>query len=130
MPGSQCRSTSHIVLIRAVVAECELKVPAGYRGDKSKLANYPAFLTAYLAAMAEPLTLKNPGEKRAAYGTVNWLVPVFRLAGGGRPLALWVSTESFAEISDTSTFHCFAAAATVAVFLQLAAAQPPSRVHS
>jgi hypothetical protein len=52
----------------------DLPVPRGYRGDKSSLTNSPEFLSAYLAAMAEPVTPLKPGEKRAPYGTVAWLV--------------------------------------------------------
>lgn len=52
----------------------ELPAPRGYRGDKATLGNSTEFLTAYLSAMAEPVTEVAPGDKRAAYGTVNWLV--------------------------------------------------------
>ncbi|MCA1390765.1 tyrosine-type recombinase/integrase [Bradyrhizobium sp. IC3123] len=51
----------------------ELPVPPGYRGDKATLANSKDFLTAYLAAMAEPVAVVAPGEARATYGTVGWL---------------------------------------------------------
>ena len=52
----------------------ELPVPRGYRGDKATLGNSTEFLTAYLSAMAEPVAEIAPGDKRAAYGTVDWLV--------------------------------------------------------
>ena len=52
---------------------CELPTPRGYRGDKASLSSSTAFLTAYLAAMAEPVAEVAPGDKRAAYGTVAWL---------------------------------------------------------
>jgi integrase/recombinase XerD len=51
----------------------ELPTPRGYRGDKATLGNSKEFLTAYLAAMAEPVAEVAPGDKRAAYGTVQWL---------------------------------------------------------
>jgi integrase len=52
----------------------DLPVPRGYRGDKSTLTNHPEVLAAYLAAMAEPVRPLKPGEERAPYGTVAWLV--------------------------------------------------------
>jgi hypothetical protein len=45
----------------------ELPTPHGYRGDKATLGDSKAFLTAYLAAMAEPVAEVAPGEKRAAW---------------------------------------------------------------
>jgi len=54
--------------------EVEFKVPPGYRGDKATLSNSKEFLTAYLAAMLAEVAPVPPGEKRAAYGTVAWLV--------------------------------------------------------
>jgi site-specific recombinase XerD len=51
----------------------ELPTPKGYRGDKATLGNSQEFLTAYLAAMAEPVAEVAPGDKRAAFGTVAWL---------------------------------------------------------
>jgi site-specific recombinase XerD len=51
----------------------ELPTPKGYRGDKATLGNNEAFLTAYLSAMRAPVTEVAPGDKRASYGTVEWL---------------------------------------------------------
>jgi integrase len=52
----------------------DLPVPRGYRGDKSTLSNYPEVLAAYLAATTKPVVPLKPAEKRAAHGTVAWLV--------------------------------------------------------
>jgi site-specific recombinase XerD len=51
--------------------EVELKVPRGYRGDKSTLSNSRDFLTAYLAAGSEKAAEK--AAERGANDTIDWL---------------------------------------------------------
>jgi hypothetical protein len=66
---------------------CELPTPPGHRGDKATLGNSQEFLTAYLAAMSAEVAPVAPGEKRAAHGTVAWLVTEYfaSLDFTGRP---------------------------------------------
>jgi integrase/recombinase XerD len=54
----------------------DLPVPRGYAGPGKPLpGGWPLdFLAVYQQAMAEPVAPLKPGEKRAVYGTVAWLV--------------------------------------------------------
>ncbi|SEB86184.1 Site-specific recombinase XerD [Rhizobiales bacterium GAS191] len=55
--------------------ERKLPVPPGYQGPKKPLpGDCLAFLTAYQECLSEPLAAVQPGEQRAAYGSVAWLV--------------------------------------------------------
>jgi hypothetical protein len=78
----------------------ELPTPKGYRGDKATLGNSKEFLTAYLAAMAEPVAEVAPGEKRAAYGTVAWLVGEYlaSLDYLGRPESMRTRHKRYIEV--------------------------------
>jgi integrase len=78
----------------------ELPVPRGYRGsDKPLPADCLDLLAAYQAAMAEPVTPLKPGEKRAAYGTVAWLVAEYfsSLDFLGRPKSVRIKHRKHCE---------------------------------
>ena len=56
----------------------ELPVPRDYAGPDTPLPiDCLDLLAAYQAAMAEPVASLKPGEKRAGYGSVAWLVAEF-----------------------------------------------------
>jgi integrase len=77
-----------------------LPVPSGYVGPNKPLpADCLAFLAAYQAAMTEPLAALQPGEKRAAHGTVAWLVAEYfaSLDFLGRPKSVQVKHRKHIE---------------------------------
>jgi hypothetical protein len=78
----------------------ELPVPSGYQGpDKPLPADCLDLLAAYQTAMAEPVVPLKPGEKRAAYGTVAWLVAEYlaSLDFLGRPKSMQVRHRRHCE---------------------------------
>jgi integrase len=77
-----------------------LPVPPGYAGpDKPLPADCLEFLAAYQEAMTQPLASLKPGEKRAAYGTVAWLVAEYfaSLDFIGRPKSVRVKHRKHIE---------------------------------
>lgn len=94
------------IRLRRRFKEVELEVLPGYRADKATLANSQAFLAAHLAAQAEPVSPLKPGEKRAAYGSVAWLVGEYF----GSLDFLGARSRCSTCIEDTSRISVFAVA--------------------
>src|SRR5262245_34241922 len=77
-----------------------LPVPPGYQGPGKPLpTDCLEFLAAYQEAMTEPLASLKPGEKRAAYGSVQWLVAEYfgSLDFTGRPKSVRVKHRKHIE---------------------------------